>query len=85
MYVLETTKEEMNKEAEIWEEVIQDNALDEYVAFGGSVTKILANVRHDICFNYCKYGEEWKAATDDEEVDIPEVCQKCPFDKLGDI
>ena len=71
---------EINDEVKIWTEVEREKALEDYIQTGGSVVRMLEEVCHDVCFNFCKYGDLWG---EDVNLERPEPCKKCPLDRLG--
>ena len=78
--MMKIKESDISKERLIWEEVIEDNALDNYIQSGGSMWGIIRRVQHDICKHYCKYHDAIITSDDGEE--YPEECENCPLDML---
>ena len=46
-----------------------------------TVTKIIDEVREDMCTNYCKYADDATSLLDDQEA-LDAICGKCPLNRL---
>ena len=73
---IKLTEQEMTEEAEIWDEVLEDKAMEDYIAAGGSAIGMIRSAIIDMCNNYCKYGDKWT------EGGMPKECERCPIDIL---
>ena len=47
-----------------------------------TVTKIIDEVREEMCMHYCKYSEKANELLDGDQEKLEELCGECPLNRL---